>query len=249
MVSVDHGRNWSSHVPVVAYGINKHNWRKVLKLVRRVRPKVLLHLSDEYGNASSKWETRVFPMVPLVYRQHRFDHHINATNVHILPLGYHCWDEDSVSARRSSDRSLLWSFIGTVKGERAELLNALRDVLPHFAGPTKHADNASILSDSQFVCCPHGNSAIECFRQYAAVRAGAVPVLLCEEREWGAIYAHFEFEPPWPHFETIEAVRTFLLRHQDRPERVQSMQDACLNWYEKMTEAVRTRIEATIERS
>lgn len=106
--------------------------------------------------------------------------------VFIFGLGYKQDFEKYTIA--SPQKTLAWSFAGSLKMDRSLCLDTLNANFPNsktfifekFADPT-HLDAktyAELLSSSTFVPCPQGGAILDSFRIYEALEANSIPVTL-----------------------------------------------------------------------
>jgi len=225
---------------ILAYSSNIYKYSVVHNIVKITQPQILIHLSDEYGNRPEYED--VFKMVPLVYRQYRYNNYINPTNVRILPLGYHCWDQFFCkNPKPLNQRKLMWSFIGSDKNNRKEYLDILKDANlgDYFSGKTTYIENRKIFDDSIFVFCPPGNKNIECYRQYAATVNGCLPFLLCNDDVWNEVYNYFDIPPPWLHSSNMKDLIKKIRILIKNPEKLQKLQEEHLKWFNDIKNKIR----------
>jgi len=227
---------------VLAISVNDNSVATVKEAIEIAKPRVLLFLSDEWENKSHYEE--LFSMVPLVYRQYRYDSYKNPPNQRILPLGYHCWDQHA--RRPNMPKKYTWSFIGSAKGNRQKDLNVLDEIKPNFHGKTKQEENPDIFNSSIFVFCPIGNYNVECSRQYTASMCGAIPCLVCTQAQWDSTYPYFDVEPPWLHAESAEEMRDVMKTLLENPDEIRRIQHAVSNWWVDMKKAVYKNINDVV---
>jgi GR25 family glycosyltransferase involved in LPS biosynthesis len=171
------------------------NIRKVLARWSAVGAKFyVLHLSDEYSTDPVdfyEWPT----CLGVVRTYIRDDLTANPSEkVYIIPLGPH-WSVPGVAVQthtpRPPFRELVWSFIGTGWMGRKEKLELLRGIpgdnrcvlMDEWNSPNMigREESLAVLLNSWTVPCPGGQNA-ETFRIYEALEAGAVPILVNEEK-------------------------------------------------------------------
>ena len=230
----------ATRADILVYSVSRTNADEVEAVVRKLRPKVIFHNSDEHLTKTAGYQ-KSFDLVQLVYRQYA-DARLGHPNkkIKLLPLGYHCWDHPPPQTiRPMSKRSLAWCFIGTVKGQRKRLIRMMQASYggQHFAGTTLRNKNHAILQNSVFVLCPRGNTNIECFRQYAASMHGCIPALVCTDQEWSDTYEKMQLTPPWLHAPTVPQLAA-LMRAADSD----GMQRSVLNWWSAMRETIATTV-------
>lgn len=227
---------------VLAISVNDNSVATVKGAIEIAKPRVLLLLSDEWENKSQYEE--LFSMVPLVYRQYRYDSYKNPPNQRILPLGYHCWDQHA--RRPNMPKKYTWSFIGSAKGNRQKDLNVLDEIKPNFHGKTKQEENPDIFNSSIFVFCPIGNYNVECSRQYTASMCGAIPCLVCTQEQWDSTYPYFDVVPPWLHAESAEEMKDVMKKLLENPDEIRRIQHAVSKWWVDMKRAVYKNINDVV---
>ena len=219
---------------VLAISVNNNSVEDAGKIIDIAQPRVLLLLSDEFGDKPEYEE--LFSKVPLVYRQYRYDSYKNPPNQRILPVGYHCWDQHA--RRPSMTKKYVWSFIGNLKGNREKDIKVLDDLKPNFNGKTKPEENPDILNSSIFVYCPNGNYNVESSRPYTASMCGAIPCLVCTQSQWDSTYPYFDIEPPWLHADSAEKIRDMMKSLLENPVELRRLQHAVSKWWVDMKRAV-----------
>jgi hypothetical protein len=230
---------------VLAINIDKYNKNEVREAIDKTKPKVLLVLGDEWGKCKS-YES-LFSGIPLVYRQYRFDHYDNPNNVRILPVGYHCWDQNA--RKQQVGKKYVWSFIGSSKNNRKRDLAILDNIKPNFHGTTKSHENPEILNGSIFVYCPKGSYNVESPRPYTASMCGAIPFLLCSDAEWNSLYPYMDIEPPWLHTNKIEVMKDEMERLLKNPQELMRIQQDISRWWNNIRALVHNNINEVIVNS
>jgi GR25 family glycosyltransferase involved in LPS biosynthesis len=158
------------------------------------RQLVLLHMSDEFGRDLVKG-LYDHPAVKHVFRNYwRGDLAAFGTDkVTVLPLGYANGRSQPEGAPTPvfADRDLVWSFAGSAdRVGRVDFLKQLHGAQPYVEAlkegwSAPHAQDSaayrSTLLRSKFVPCLRGAKALESFRVYEALEAGAIPVYVPSE--------------------------------------------------------------------
>jgi hypothetical protein len=211
---------------------------QIRPLLLRMRPKVIIHLADEWGTKPEFVE--LADLANIVLRQHWFpDKYAARPNIFHLPLGYMTGfprDLDTL-VLPMSERPYTWSFIGTVNAPRREMLGVIFEAWqsePCFVrgGGVKVQDMAKIYGQSIFIPNERGAHRLDCFRLYEAMIMGAIPVVVGEEKE---LEETFTFEhpgdvPPWVTAASWpEALDKCIVLKRD-PTALQATQRALLEW-------------------
>lgn len=170
------------------------NHRRYLKEVQRFHDYIkryqntgikvgLFHLGDEFWRES----TFFYRNVDFVFRHHhKEEDHKRYRNCYYLPLGCKAGFSERVIDRPINQREYLWSFAGQIKGSRNDMIKHAKNLPGGFYYDTKQFndpkglstdDYAALLCNTQFSLCPAGNTAVECFRLYESLEAGAIPIV------------------------------------------------------------------------
>jgi len=161
---------------------------KINILAEQKKPVVILHLSDETVNDPlSIYE---HPAVKLIIRNYiRKDIPVN-DKVITIPLGYVRNRSLKGKFKKLSERSLVWSFAGSVdKPNRIEMLQTLATVEPNSMKllptwkhplPEEADEYMKTLEDTRFIPCPKGQN-YETYRLYEALEAGCIPICVGDE--------------------------------------------------------------------
>lgn len=227
---------------VLGINISKYTRQDVKKCIEIAKPKVLIILGDEWGK--KRHYESLFKLVPLVYRQYRFNHYSNPDNVHFLPIGYHCWDKDIKYL--NYPKKYIWSFIGSYKNNRKRDLTILDQLKPNFYGQTKHYENTEILNSSIFVFCPKGLYNVETSRTYTASICGAIPIILCSNEEWNEIYPYYDIEPPWLHTNSVENIVSIINELLANPQELYKIQKNIIKWTSDIKKEIYLNINNTV---
>jgi hypothetical protein len=161
----------------------------LIQYLRRLpKPRVLYHMSDEYGQVGDELYQHCDLVIRNGYKSANLN--ISADQKFIqLPLGYVSGLRNrSLVYRNSSDRKCCYAFLGTIKHDReSEMLAAFEKLrqphfvrkTPSFQAATKHFDNSTIAvyKNAVFVPNPKGNWNPECHRLYDALEWGCIPLL------------------------------------------------------------------------
>lgn len=237
---------------VLAFSSNHLGLREVRWLIRLARPKVLVHLSDEWGVRPDF--AGLASEVDLVVRQHHHGAYAEPRNVVHMPLGY----MNGMLGGRSStaldslppiaSRCHVWSFAGDAqKQDRPEALSLFaqwRDGVCTEGIPP--ANMFELYRNSVFVPSPRGNVRLDCFRLYEASLAGAIPVVVGSPEELSETFCKEE-SPPWIFaFSWADAVAQ-CEREMNQPEQLQERQERLLAWWRERVAGVRGRVHEVLE--
>jgi hypothetical protein len=237
---------------VLVYSVNQFRRSQIRRGLRLARPRVVFHLSDEWGNRGN-WH-RILRGVPLVLRQYHFNAYPSYDTIKTFPLGYM---EGMLPASSTSPavtskqkpmrmRRYSWSFIGTVTGFRAGAIDTFADLGPNHVGSAHPADMRGVYLDSKFVLCPAGYVNILCFRNFEASLCGAIPIVAGCSAEHYHEAVDVLGNPPWVFREAWEdalaEVRTLL----DDDERLESIRHEVLAWWRTQVEAPKSELRSAL---
>jgi len=162
---------------------------------------------------------------------------------------------------RASERQYVCNFIGSVRNDRREMLNKLKesDLSCYFDADRKWADKNSlksmqfrlILRSSTFTLSPYGNN-YESMRFYEALEAGSIPVIrqildvkksfLTPMAEyWGSRDLPFLIVPTWnlagPMMKTL----------MNNPDRLNKLQAAMVTFWNGYKQSVQIKMKDKID--
>jgi hypothetical protein len=237
-------------VDIIAYSSNLYDSNFISNVINIWKPKILLHLSDEWGEKEKRTDyiNNCFSKVKLVYRQYS---HPNIPeysderkfNVKILPIGYHNWGKkykrDNILPIKN--RKYIWCYSGSNKGNREELMTKISNIKPYFNKKTNAFETTEMFSNSKFAICPIGNINVECYRNYESVYNGCIPIIVCDDKNKIDIYKNqFEITLPF-YFATSISEVINIIKNTNEIE-LQKVQEDCLNWCKNISKIIRTNI-------
>jgi len=234
---------------ILVFSSNIYTFDKILSIVLRIKPIIIVHLSDEGGNKPEY--TNLASYTKLLLHQYHFKHYPynNYNNIIQIPLGYMVnmfGNKESLTTKVKplSERKYKWSFVGNMKKDRYELVNTFsKRINENFVGNNiKSPDMFDIYNDSIFVPNGRGNVTIDCFRIYEAILSGSIPVIVCEESEFNDTFYYNNDIPPFILAKTWDdAVDKceYLLNNTVELENVQKTN---YEWLQRKIESIRKNI-------
>lgn len=229
------------------------------KVVEKLKPKVLIIISDE--NAQCPEFDELATSVPYYGRQychvrknplyHRLD------NAQYIPLGYNgSTGLEGSPSRKMADRKNAWGFVGSLDhGNRRPMLNTFHDIMG--PGDVRWLVPQVQVSECYLNCVfvPQGRGMVTptCFRHFEASMAGAIPVLCLDG--YGVRYHMEEIQdllesmdnPPWLVFDTWEdAARRCKALLSDHAA-LQRIQDEIRDWWVAMMSVRKARIAHALQ--
>jgi hypothetical protein len=222
-------------------------------VIEHFQPRVLIQLSDEDGRSPQHMELAA--RVPLMLHQYRHAHYPRRSNVFQIPLGYISGflngtsSTDRLKTKPMMSRTLQWSFVGTLKQDRASMIASFEAILNN-SFYVSHKDSPVTISkmyeNSVFVPNGRGNVVLDCFRLYEATLTGAIPVVV---GSWSEVRDAFYFDgdiPPWIFEESWENAA---IRCRDLSTNyilLQHIQEEQLKWWSRQILKARERIQRAI---
>jgi hypothetical protein len=201
----------------------------------------LIHLSDEHG----KHDTSYYTKATHVFRNYNCSH-IKLPNVTLFPLGY----KSGFRCRKLTNekRPISACFIGQVKSDRHQLVNALRSLPDSYIHITQQWNCPTALNPTQvaniylktrFVPCPKGWVHVDSFRIFECLEWGAIPILRNYETSLGWL----EDGHPIPlvsHWNEVPPLIATLTLDFD------ALQRKCIEWYATLKKKYAALISETI---
>jgi hypothetical protein len=219
--------------------------REYIERAARTSPCILFHISDESFHGHYD-DYKAFNFVFRNFGSSAFD----SESIKVLPLGFSAGAETSGPSRLASQRCYAWSFIGTDKASRPEMLHALKTISPNFVhlrfdGRAPRAidrdDYRRIMRASAFCPCPMGNVNLETPRFYDALEAGSIPIV--ERRLTLACYARLFPDCPVPTVGSWTEAAALIARLRADPPALDACQQRLADWWR--SEKSRLKAEVT----
>ena len=248
-------------IPIFIVFNHTVGFNKMMQIVKQVKPHGLFQMSDEHFSELHYLHLSYFTKV--MFRQHRIPPELQKqyeySNVFCIPLAYMngMLDQKSMceilagSTVPSYNRRYTWSFVGAIKSNRQDMINAfinadLGESFVHSSGGMKPCDMYNnIYKNSVFVLSGRGNARLDCFRHYECVIAGAIPVVVGTNSEYNPALCHNGIAP-FVHAETIiDAVEQCKILLQN-PEQLQMRQNQCRLWLLGAIKNIHKNIDAIL---
>jgi hypothetical protein len=133
---------------------------EVLECVLKTQPKIIIQLSDEFYFEDLQVHNNLGNHCELFLRQHHFYNYSYTMNSIQMPLGYcngiEVKSEDILSV---FDRKYTWSFVGEMKSDRWDLVNAFNLIEGGFSESSlSKSEMTDIYMNSKFAPSVRGNS-------------------------------------------------------------------------------------------
>lgn len=235
--------NGNVQADVFVYNCRLHSYEDVLSVVQKMKPKIIFHLSDEYWFENlSQWND-LANYCELFLRQHHHPGFTYTDNTIQMPLGY-CNDAgvEGKKILNISERKYNWAFIGDMKTDRWEMVEAFSTIKKNFTGSgISKPEMMDVYLNSIFVPSGRGNSSINCFRLYEASMAGAIPVVVGSSDELDLTFM-YEENPPWIFADTWENAAKECKKLLRNKKQLQDVQSRILLWWKTRIGRIRERI-------
>lgn len=209
------------------------------EIIRKFRPDVLIHASDE----KLRHRSSNYRFAKIVIREYFNPNLLRKT--YFIPIGY---NEAIIQHLREqadgNERKLSWSFFGNIKGDRVQMLEAFAAVEPNRAStsrsgmlkdlPLSDKEVAALLADSHFILCPFGSLSPDTWRVMEALEAGAIPVSIEME---GVDYFKYIFgDHPFIVSRSWEEAANEVVAWLENPAALRKKQDDIRAWYRSFTQ-------------
>ena len=238
---------------ILVFSSNAYTYDEILRIVVRIKPLIIVHLSDEYGNRDEY--THLASHTKLLLRQYNFNNYPNKryNNIIQIPLGYmvgmfnnqHALD---VIRKPLSKRKYKWSFIGNIKADRIELISKFSKTnSERFIGNNiAPSDMFNIYNDTIFIPNGRGNVRIDCFRIYEAILSGCIPVIVCDEKEFNETFNYNTDTPPFileKNWDDAVSKCCYLLNNSKELEKIQTTN---YTWLQQKIKSIQSIIVSTV---
>lgn len=226
---------------VFVFVSRSHNFWNIRETVRRIKPKVIIMLSDEFHQENLHNYNALGYECDLFLRNYHHQYYNYTPNTIVFPLGYTNGCKKFISNKKYD-----WSFIGIVKSDREEMLNTFSQLSNHYVSTNLSKEEmCKIYSQSIFVPCGRGNSSLDCFRLYESSMNGAIPVIVGSEKEINHTFK-YENNPPWIFAKTWEEARETcenLLKNQSK---LNDLKNDTVSWWKNRIEVIQNKVKSVL---
>jgi len=220
---------------------------EVFECVLKTQPKIIIQLSDEFYFEDLQIHNHLANYCELFLRQYHHESYSYTMNTIHIPLGY-CND---IKVRGGDTLNILqrnytWSFIGEMKSDRWDLVNAFNQIENGFNGSGFSKDEMSkIYLNSIFAPSGRGNSSLDCFRLYETSMMGCIPVVVGDQHELNITFM-YEENPPWIFAESWNGAVFKCKELLNNSEALQKKQEDVLNWWKFRIEDIREKVRIAL---
>lgn len=231
---------------ILVFSSNNYLFKDVLRIVKAIKPKIIVQLSDEQGR--KEMFNNLSRHTKLYLRNYNYAHYPVFDNIKQFPLGYlsgylnNTYSlEIQKTQRPFNERPNAWAFVGKLKQDRQKMIRVFEHLTPHKCltdGNVSRSDMFEIYSQSIFVPCGRGNMRLECYRLYEVLLAGAIPVVVGSKEEVAETFLYnppFIFESSWE--EALKRCRALL-----GSDELRKIQESIQGWWKSNMENIHLRI-------
>lgn len=228
------------------------SYEQTKNAVLKFKPKIIIQLADECCEEHNEIHNLLGNFCNLFLKQYRHESQLSTytENTTIIPLGYvNGVYNRSVKIKPIADRKYTWTWVGFLKSDRKEMINCFWNMWKNVTICNAYIPGNEVFdlySESIFVPCGRGNFSLDCFRNYEATIAGAIPVIVgpMNEIEWTY---KFEETPPWIYAESWSEALKKCQEIQFDFETLQKMQNENIAWWNKMVSFLQNKVSKALE--
>tara|TARA_Y100000768_G_scaffold387968_1_gene381231 strand:+ start:1791 stop:2684 length:894 start_codon:yes stop_codon:yes gene_type:complete len=225
----------------------ENSYENILKLSKLLKPIIIIHLSDEFGNRPRY--QGLYEYTKLLLRQHYHPGYFYKSNIKCIPLGYMDGmletDYMNLQLKLPTERKYKWSFVGNMKHDRKKMINTMNSITPKYTGKLDKIEMRNIYRDSIFVPNGRGYIKLDCFRLYEASLCGAIPIIVGPKSETDPTFSQEE-NPPWLIFESWEEAKRECLELLKDMDYLNKLSQKNINWWRNRILKLRDLISKTI---
>jgi hypothetical protein len=238
---------------ILVFSSNVYTFDQILNVVLRIKPKIIVHLSDEFGYRPEY--THLASYTKLLLHQYHFNHYPynNYNNIIQIPLGYMVGMFNAENAlnfklKPMLERKYKWAFIGNIKQDRLELIHKFSaQIDDHFISNNMSSSNMhDIYNNTIFVPNGKGNVVIDCFRIYEAILSGSIPIIVCEEPEFNERFYYNNDIPPFIFEKTWDSAVNKCVHLLEHVEELENISAQNYEWLKKKIISIQEVIYATM---
>jgi hypothetical protein len=235
---------------------------KLLSIVKTIKPKIIIFLSDECGNRPEYLELANY--TSLFLHQYSHPQYTYSKNSRQIPCayvtGYLTQPVLTVNPKPMNQRTIKSSFIGQFKSDRQYMCSLFERYMDRtFFRNTYNEWKLDklvvspkqcyeIYSNSIFVLVGRGNIVLDCSRVYEAIVAGALPVIVTQnEQEIINTFGFNSSGPPLIYINSWENALIYCNNLLNDMTKLQEMQTNMLLWWRQYISGLRETIKNTLE--
>lgn len=229
---------------VLIYRIFGMSLEKFERLLKIIKPKIMINISDEcYVESNDAFNQ--LGLYSKLYLRHFHHKNYNYTHntIHI-PLGF-CSGVSlkyNQTIKKIKEKKYNWSWVGNFKNDRHEMIEKFKNIDKHFfATNISKYEIANLYNDSIFVPCGRGNCGLDCWRLYEASSCGAIPVVVGSKEEIEETFK-YEENPPWVFANSWEEASVICKNLLLNYNLLQKKQEDLLLWWNNRINNIKSKI-------
>ena len=249
---------------ILVFSSNTYRYCDILKITLKIKPIIIVHLSDEWGNRPQYTDLAAHTKLLLhQHRQKNYDYN-KYNNIIQIPLGYMTnmfnnkiaqdltlGDNNfalNTKLNPISERKYKWAFIGRIKQDRRIILFKFsRKIKEKFYGKNITSSKMfDVYNDSIFIPNGRGNFTLDCFRIYEAILSGCIPVIVGKTDELDTIFYYNNDKPPFIIEETWDNAINKCMYLLDNIKELENVQQLNYKWLENKIRFIQTLIKDTL---
>ena len=256
---LDDVRNSTETFDVLVYSArdpNNYPWGwmptydEILECVLKTKPKIIIQLSDEFKHEDLQSHNKLGNYCELFLRQYHHENYFYTLNTIHIPLAYkNGFDIKNKSIKSIKDRKYNWSFVGTYKSDRQELIDYFSEIKNNKCIVREESDTQVIspdqlvdyFLDSIFIPCSRGWSTIDTMRLYEASMSGAIPVLVSSKEEFELVFK-YEENPPWIFAQSWQEASNICKNLLENKDELEKMQQLILEWWRNRVNKIKKTV-------
>lgn len=235
---------------VIYSGGVKENLLKLNKIAENKKIHLLIHLSDE----TLSHDIGIYKHAEKILRNY-YNPRLKNKNILTIPIGYkNTLEREQVGEIELMSRAYVWSFVGTMKNERYQMIKILNKIKLNFQHITDSfwspdhlgsIEYRNVLLNSIFVPCPSGFYNFETFRILEALENYSIPIF--KRRLFfdhlNSIYNENIFLTSY----SWRGVRKKMLYYLDHPNELEEYSNNLFTWYENYLTNLSFKVESFLK--
>jgi hypothetical protein len=219
---------------------------EVLEAVNKVKPKIIIQLSDEYVEENNDEHNQIADKCELFLRQYSHYTHNYLDNTYQIPLRDGAVT-DTNKIKPVLERNYNWIFVGAMKSDREKMIESFRSIPKEFVATEGISKDAVIdmYTDSIFIPSGRGHSSLDCFRLYEGTMCGAIPVVVGSPGEINSSFRYTEL-PPWVFAESWNDAVLQCKELLNDSEALQKKQEDVLNWWNNTLSNIKNKVNKVL---
>jgi len=240
-------------------------------LILEKHTKLILRQYNHNSSLNKKNSLNIIPKkinlakhTKLILRQYNHNSSLNKENNYQIPVGYsknYLNNKNSLDiiTKKINQREINCSFIGVVKYDRSHMIEIFKNNMKNTKIicvdhsfdinklPISPQECFNIYNNSIFVICGRGYN-LECFRNYEAIVAGAIPVVVASNDMIKKTYYFNGNLPPFIFEETWEKAIIRCNELLNDLDNLQKMQDNLIFWWKNYITFINDIVIKTLEK-